>query len=83
MVILVFLGQACTGLSPSTGLIALGGLQRCPGSFLQEKGFASSIPGGSLTPHLDVHRPCSFSALERLHFCTSLALDAWDIRNLG
>lgn len=52
----------CAGSLPkSQHRIALGGLQRRPGSFLQEKGFASSIPGENLTSRLDAHCPRSFS----------------------
>lgn len=60
----------CAGSLPeSQHRIALGGLQRCPGSFLREKGFASSIPGENLTSHLDAHRPRTFSPQEWLHLC--------------
>lgn len=68
-------GSRSAGALPeSQPRIRLGGLQRHPGSILQEKGFASSTPGENLSLHLHVHRPCSFSSYEWLHFCCTVRM---------
>lgn len=50
----------------------LGGLQRCPRSFLQEKGFVLGTPGENLASHLDMHCSCSFFPSEWPNFCCIL-----------